>query len=112
MNEDIMQKLVGWPDNTNTFLLKVPDGVRLVVLPDSIGEELAMMSALDWSYAKYGPAVSAKARLVWRLRRWNGCRTTGFADWLDGAKRFFAVRSVVLLDGRGRVMDEIGLEEI
>lgn len=36
----------------------------------------------------------------------------GFADWIDDAVEFFHVRLVVLLDGRGRVMDEIGLEEI
>ena len=74
--------------------------------PDMV---LGMMAALDWAYAKYGTAFAGSAEPVWRLRRWHGCRATGFADWIGDAEKFFGVRSVVLLDGRGRVVDEIGL---
>ncbi|WP_270308242.1 hypothetical protein [Bifidobacterium adolescentis] len=112
MSVDALEELVGWPDNENTFLVSGSDGVRLAVAPVDVGEELGMMAALDWAYARYGAAFADSAEPVWRLRRWHGCRATGFADWIDDAVEFFHVRLVVLLDGRGRVMDEIGLEEI
>lgn len=109
MGVDALEELAGWPDNENTFLVSGPDGVRLAVAPADVGGELGMMAALDWAYARYGAAFAGSAEPVWRLRRWRGCRTTGFADWIGDAEKFFYVRSVVLLDGRGRVVDEIRL---
>lgn len=111
MSVDALEELAGWPDNENTFLVSGPDGVRLAVAPADVGGELGMMAALDWAYAKYGTAFAGSAELVWRLRRWHGCRATGFADWIGDAEKFFGVRSVVLLDGRGRAVDEVRLEE-
>lgn len=111
MSVDAMEELAGWPDNENTFLVSGPDGVRLAVTPADVGGELGMMAALDWAYAKYGTAFAGSAEPVWRLRRWHGCRATGFADWIGDAEKFFGVRSVVLLDGRGRAVDEVRLEE-
>lgn len=111
MNVDAVEELAGWPDNENTFLVSGPDGVRLAVAPADVGGELGMMAALDWAYAKYGTAFAGSAEPVWRLRRWHGCRATGFADWIGDAEKFFGVRSVVLLDGRGRAVDEVRLEE-
>lgn len=111
MSVDTLEELVGWPDNENTFLVSGPDGVRLAVAPADVGEELGMMAALDWAYAKYGTAFAGSAEPAWRLRRWHGCRATGFADWIGDAEKFFGVRSVVLLDGRGHVIDEVRLEE-
>ena len=108
---DAVEELAGWPDNENTFLVSGPDGVRLAVTPADVGGELGMMAALDWAYAKYGTAFAGSAEPVWRLRRWHGCRATGFADWIGDAEKFFGVRSVVLLDGRGHVVDEVRLEE-
>ena len=112
MSVDALEELVGWPDNENTFLVSGSVGVRLAVAPADVGGELGMMAALDWAYAKYGAAFAGSAEPVWRLRRWHGCRTTGFADWIGDAEKFFGVRSVVLLDGRGHAVDEIQLEEI
>lgn len=109
MNVDALEELVGWPDNGNTFLASGPDGMRLAVAPADVGEEIGMMAALDWAYAKYGAAFTGSAEPAWRLRRWHGCRTTGFADWIGDAMGFFYVHSVVLLDGRGHIVDEIGL---
>lgn len=109
MSVDALEELTGWPDNENTFLVSGPDGVRLAVAPADVGGELGMMAALDWAYAKYGMAFAGSAEPVWRLRRWHGCRATGFADWIGDAEKFFGVRSVVLLDGRGHIVDEIGL---
>lgn len=111
MSVDALEELVGWPDNENTFLVSGSDGVRLAVAPADVGEELGMMAALDWAYARYGAAFAGSAEPVWRLRRWHGCRATGFADWIGDAEKFFGVRSVVLLDGRGHVVDEVRLEE-
>lgn len=111
MSVDVVEELAGWPDNENTFLVSGPDGVRLAVTPADVGGELGMMAALDWAYAKYGTAFAGSAEPVWRLRRWHGCRATGFADWIGDAEKFFGVRSVVLLDGRGRAVDEVRLEE-
>lgn len=111
MSVDAVEELTGWPDNENTFLVSGPDGVRLAVTPADVGGELGMMAALDWAYAKYGTAFAGSAEPVWRLRRWHGCRATGFADWIGDAEKFFGVRSVVLLDGRGRAVDEVRLEE-
>lgn len=111
MSVDAVEELAGWPDNENTFLVSGPDGVRLAVTPADVGGELGMMAALDWAYAKYGTASAGSAEPVWRLRRWHGCRATGFADWIGDAEKFFGVRSVVLLDGRGRAVDEVRLEE-
>lgn len=111
MSVDALEELVGWPDNENTFLVSGSDGVRLAVAPAVVGEELGMMAALDWAYARYGAAFADSAEPVWRLRRWHGCRATGFADWIGDAEKFFGVRSVVLLDGRGRAVDEVRLEE-
>lgn len=111
MSVDALEELAGWPDNENTFLVSGSDGVRLAVAPADVGEELGMMAALDWAYAKYGTAFAGSAEPVWRLRRWHGCRATGFADWIGDAEKFFGVRSVVLLDGRGRAVDEVRLEE-
>lgn len=111
MSVDALEKLTGWPDNENTFLVSGPDGVRLAVAPADVGGELGMMAALDWAYARYGAAFADSAEPVWRLRRWHGCRATGFADWIGDAEKFFGVRSVVLLDGRGRAVDEVRLEE-
>lgn len=111
MSVDAVEELVGWPDNENTFLVSGPDGVRLAVAPADVGGELGMMAALDWAYAKYGTAFAGSAEPVWRLRRWHGCRATGFADWIGDAEKFFGVRSAVLLDGRGRAVDEVRLEE-
>lgn len=111
MSVDALEELAGWPDNENTFLVSDPDGVRLAVAPADVGGELGMMAALDWAYAKYGTAFAGSAEPVWRLRRWHGCRATGFADWIGDAEKFFGVRSVVLLDGRGRAVDEVRLEE-
>lgn len=111
MSVDAVEELAGWPDNENTFLVSGPDGVRLAVTPSDVGGELGMMAALDWAYAKYGTAFAGSAEPVWRLRRWHGCRATGFADWIGDAEKFFGVRSVVLLDGRGRAVDEVRLEE-
>lgn len=111
MSVDALEELAGWPDNENTFLVSGPDGVRLAVTPADVGGELGMMAALDWAYAKYGTAFAGSAEPVWRLRRWHGCRATGFADWIGDAEKFFGVRSVVLLDGRGRAVDEVRLEE-
>lgn len=111
MSVDAVEELAGWPDNENTFLVSGPDGVRLAVTPADVGGELGMMAALDWVYAKYGTAFAGSAEPVWRLRRWHGCRATGFADWIGDAEKFFGVRSVVLLDGRGRAVDEVRLEE-
>lgn len=111
MSVDALEELAGWPDNENTFLVSGPDGVRLAVAPADVGGELGMMAALDWAYAKYGTAFAGSAEPVWRLRRWHGCRATGFADWIGDAEKFFGVRSVVLLDGRGRAVDEVRLEE-
>lgn len=111
MSVDAVEELAGWPDNENTFLVSGPDGVRLAVTPADVGGELGMMAALDWAYAKYGTAFAGSAEPVWRLRRWHGCRATGFADWIGDAEKFFGVRSVVLLDGRGRAVDEVRLEE-
>lgn len=112
MSVDAVEELAGWPDNENTFLVSGPDGVRLAVTPADVGGELGMMAALDWAYAKYGTAFAGSAEPVWRLRRWHGCRATGFADWIGDAEKFFGVRSVVLLDGRGRAVDEVRLEEL
>lgn len=112
MSVDALEELTGWPDNENTFLVSGPDGVRLAVAPADVGEELGMMAALDWAYARYGAAFAGSAEPVWRLRRWHGCRATGFADWIGDAEKFFGVRSVVLLDGCGHAVDEIQLEEI
>lgn len=112
MSVDALEELAGWPDNENTFLVSGPDGVRLAVAPADVGGEPGMMAALDWAYARYGAAFAGSAEPVWRLRRWHGCRATGFADWIGDAEKFFGVRSVVLLDGRGHVVDEIRLEEI
>lgn len=109
MNVDALEELVGWPDNGNTFLASGPDGMRLAMAPADVGEEIGMMAALDWAYAKYGAAFTGSAEPAWRLRRWHGCRTTGFADWIGDAMGFFYVHSVVLLDGRGHIVDEIGL---
>lgn len=111
MSVDAVEELTGWPDNENTFLVSGSDGVRLAVAPADVGGELGMMAALDWAYAKYGTAFAGSAEPVWRLRRWHGCRATGFADWIGDAEKFFGVRSVVLLDGRGRAVDEVRLEE-
>ena len=111
MSVDAVEELAGWPDNENTFLVSGPDGVRLAVTPADVGGELGMMAALDWAYAKYGTAFAGSAEPVWRLRRWHGCRATGFADWIGDAEKFFGVRSVVLLNGRGRAVDEVRLEE-
>lgn len=111
MSVDAVEELAGWPDNENTFLVSGPDGVRLAVTPADVGGELGMMAALDWAYAKYGTAFAGSAEPVWRLRRWHGCRATGFAEWIGDAEKFFGVRSVVLLDGRGRAVDEVRLEE-
>lgn len=111
MSVDAVEELAGGPDNENTFLVSGPDGVRLAVTPADAGGELGMMAALDWAYAKYGTAFAGSAEPVWRLRRWHGCRATGFADWIGDAEKFFGVRSVVLLDGRGRAVDEVRLEE-
>ena len=111
MSVDAVEELAGWPDNENTFLVSGPDGVRLAVTPADVGGELGMMAALDWAYAKYGTAFAGSAEPVWRLRRWHGCRATGFADWIGDAEKFFGVRSVVLLDGHGHVVDEVRLEE-
>ena len=111
MSVDALEELAGWPDNENTFLVSGPDGVRLAVAPADVGGELGMMAALDWAYAKHGTAFAGSAEPVWRLRRWHGCRATGFADWIGDAEKFFGVRSVVLLDGRGRAVDEVRLEE-
>lgn len=112
MSVDALEELTGWPDNENTFLVSGPDGVRLAVAPADVGGEPGMMAALDWAYAKYGAAFAGSAEPVWRLRRWHGCRATGFADWIGDAEKFFGVRSAVLLDGRGHAVDEIQLEEI
>lgn len=57
MNVDALEELVGWPDNGNTFLASGPDGMRLAVAPADVGEEIGMMAALDWAYAKYGGGV-------------------------------------------------------
>lgn len=111
MSVDALEEPTGWPDNENTFLVSGPDGVRLAVAPAVVGGELGMMAALDWAYARYGAAFAGSAEPVWRLRRWHGCRATGFADWIGDAEKFFGVRSVVLLDGRGRAVDEVRLEE-
>lgn len=111
MSVDALEELTGWPDNENTFLVSAHDGVRLAVAPADVGGELGMMAALDWAYARYGTAFAGSAEPVWRLRRWHGCRATGFADWIGDAEKFFGVRSVVLLDGRGRAVDEVRLEE-
>lgn len=111
MSVDALEELAGWPDNENTFLVSGPDGVRLAVAPADVGGELGMMAALDWAYAKYGTAFAGSAEPAWRLRRWHGCRATGFADWIGDAEKFFGVRSVVLLDGRGHAVDEVRLEE-
>lgn len=111
MSVDALEELVGWPDNENTFLVSAFNGVRLAVAPADVGGELGMMAALDWAYAKYGTAFAGSAEPAWRLRRWHGCRATGFADWIGDAEKFFGVRSVVLLDGRGRAVDEVRLEE-
>ena len=111
MSVDALEELTGWPDNENTFLAFGSDGVRLAVAPADVGGELGMMAALDWAYAKYGTAFAGSAEPVWRLRRWHGCRATGFADWIGDAEKFFGVRSVVLLDGRGHFIDEVRLEE-
>lgn len=111
MSVDALEELAGWPDNENTFLVSGSDGVRLAVAPADVGGELGMMAALDWAYAKYGTAFAGSAEPAWRLRRWHGCRATGFADWIGDAEKFFGVRSVVLLDGRGRAVDEVRLEE-
>lgn len=111
MSVDALEELAGWPDNENTFLASGSDGVHLAVAPADVGGELGMMAALDWAYAKYGTAFAGSAEPVWRLRRWHGCRATGFADWIGDAEKFFGVRSVVLLDGRGRAVDEVRLEE-
>lgn len=112
MSVDALEELAGWPDNENTFLVSGPDGVRLAVAPANVGEELGMMAALDWAYAKYGTAFAGSAEPVWRLRRWHGCRATGFADWIGDAEKFFGVRSAVLLDGRGCAVNEVRLEEL
>ena len=112
MSIDALEELVGWPDNENTFLVSGFNGVRLAVAPADVGGELGMMAALDWAYAKYGTAFAGSAEPVWRLRRWHGCRATGFADWIGDAEKFFGVRSVVLLDDRGRAVDEVRLEEL
>ena len=112
MSVDAVEELAGWPDNENTFLVSGPDGVRLAVGRAGVGGEVGMMAALDWAYAKYGTAFAGSAEPVWRLRRWHGCRATGFADWIGDAEKFFGVRSVVLLDGRGRAVDEVRLEEL
>lgn len=112
MSADALEELAGWPDNENTFLVSGSDGVRLAVAPVDVGEELGMMAALDWAYAKYGTAFAGSAEPAWRLRRWHGCRATGFADWIGDAEKFFGVRSAVLLDGRGHAVDEVRLEEI
>lgn len=112
MSIDALEKLAGWPDNENTFLASGPDGVRLAVAPAGVGVEFGMMAAFDWAYARYGAAFADSAEPAWRLRRWHGCRTMGFADWIDDAMGFFHVYSVILLDGRGRVVDEIGLEDL
>ena len=111
MSVDALEELTGWPDNENTFLVSAHVGVRLAVAPADVGEEPGMMAALDWAYARYGAAFADSAEPVWRLRRWHGCRATGFADWIGDAEKFFGVRSVVLLDGRGHVVDEVRLEE-
>lgn len=111
MSVDALEELTGWPDNENTFLVSGPDGVRLAVAPADVGGEPGMMAALDWAYARYGAAFADSAEPVWRLRRWHGCRATGFADWIGDAEKFFGVRSVVLLDGRGYVVDEVRLKE-
>ena len=112
MGVDALEELVGWPNNGNTFLASGPDSMRLAVAPADVGGEIGMMAAFDWAYARYGAAFADSAEPVWRLRRWHGCRATGFADWIGDAEKFFGVRSVVLLDGRGRAVDEIQLEEI
>lgn len=112
MNADVLEELAGWPDNTNTFAVSGPDGVRLAVAPADMDEGLGMMVAADWAYARYGPAASGSAGPVWRLRRWHGSRTGGFAGWVRDAKRFLGARSLVLLDDRGHAVDEIGLEAI
>lgn len=112
MSADALEELTGWPDNENTFLVSAHDGVRLAVAPAVVGEELGIMAAFDWVYARYGAAFAGSAEPAWRLRRWHGCRATGFADWIGDAEKFFGVRSVVLLDGRGHAVDEIQLEEI
>lgn len=109
MGVDALEELVGWPNNGNTFLASGPDGMRLAVAPADVGGEIGMMAAFDWAYAKYGTAFTGSAEPVWRLRRWHGCRTTGFADWIGDAEKFFGVRSVILLDGRGHIVDEIRL---
>ena len=87
MSVDALEELAGWPDNENTFLVSGPDGVRLAVAPADVGGELGMMAALDWAYARYGAAFADSAEPVWRLRRWHGCRATGFADWIGDAEK-------------------------
>ena len=91
MSVDALEELAGWPDNENTFLVSGPDGVRLAVAPADVGGELGMMAALDWAYVRYGAAFAGSAEPVWRLRRWHGCRATGFADWIGDAEKFFGV---------------------
>ena len=88
MGVDALEELVGWPNNGNTFLASGPDGMRLAVAPADVGGEIGMMAAFDWAYAKYGAAFTGSAEPVWRLRRWHGCRTTGFADWIGDAEKF------------------------
>lgn len=112
MSVDALEELTGWPDNENTFLVSAHDGVRLAVAPANVGGELGMMAALDWAYARYGAAFADSSEPVWRLRRWHGCRATGFVDWIGGAMEFFHASAVVLLDGRGHVVDEVRLEEL
>lgn len=60
MSVDALEELTGWPDNENTFLVSAYDGVRLAVAPADVGEELGMMAALDWAYAKYGTAFAVR----------------------------------------------------
>lgn len=106
MDIETLETLIGWPGGENTFLLFAPDGVYVMAVPDTT-EELGQMAATDYAYAKYGPAFGGGSDPVWRLRRWHGCRTTGLADWLADARRFHHVRSILLLDGRGREVDEV-----
>lgn len=83
--------------------------MRLAVAPADVGGEIGHDGRVRLAYAKYGAAFTGSAEPVWRLRRWHGCRTTGFADWIGDAEKFFGVRSVILLDGRGHIVDEIRL---
>lgn len=111
MDFDDLEKLTGWPGNENTFLMVAGNDARLVVTPADMESTAGMMAALDWGYATYGPAFADSDRPSWHARRWHGCRTTGFADWIGDATGFHGVRSIMLLDRRGNILDEIGLED-